>query len=357
MKNSIVSLPGMAQVIDNKLWISLLEMNGLIRVDLESGLVDFIGSFVREQTDYMLHYHITSYHEKIIFLPWNVSNISIYDMKKKEFRNIEIDKEKRSKIGRIYTSISKDNYLYLISETTKGIIEFDLRQENITGYFLPQENVENDACSVNLKPFLLDQWLWKIDKSSAWRFNIQNKTYEQKDSFIPEKVMSVCESESDLWIVVDGFKVYQYTKAGKLECCYELGDCLNDWKNDNHCIESAFLNGKLIFIFHDQGTIVKIPVVDKRLDMKKMESIRYENSFFSVQKDAVVIFENNNITILADSREKKIKMQNGEKIVKDIMEARLWEKFPVLTESNNYTVTLTQYLKFLVDKNISKKTM
>ena len=67
----------------------------------------------------------------------------------------------------------------------------------------------------------------------------------------------------------------------------------------------------------------------------------------------ITIFEKNMLRIIDDSGEKKVCVQNASLVVREIMNERLWGETPILAESNNYTIMLETYMKYI--KNCYKK--
>lgn len=84
------------QEINEFIYMSLLETNALIRVNANTGLVQFIDIFEDESAEYQLHLQSVLYQDKIFLLPLNAKKIAVYDVAKSNMRYIETSNHAKS---------------------------------------------------------------------------------------------------------------------------------------------------------------------------------------------------------------------------------------------------------------------
>ncbi|WP_199731768.1 WD40 repeat domain-containing protein [Cohnella endophytica] len=65
-------------------WISAYEFNGLFRVNKETMIAEYIGSFPEEKHQF-LHMDVAEYEKKLYFAPFNADYVAIFDKEKKQF--------------------------------------------------------------------------------------------------------------------------------------------------------------------------------------------------------------------------------------------------------------------------------
>ena len=75
--------------INEYIYASNLDYNGLFKIDSTSGRREFLGYFPEESIDLTdMHRIAFLYKGKIFFIPYNARNMHLYDIQKKEFTMI-----------------------------------------------------------------------------------------------------------------------------------------------------------------------------------------------------------------------------------------------------------------------------
>lgn len=343
MEKNTVCLPGMTQILGDKIWVSLLEVNGLVSVDMKTGEMEFVGKFPDISQEYMLHYHVVTYFDKIIFFPWNTTVISIYDLTKQEFRSVSLNKE-----GRIYSSILIDEIFYLISERELEIIEFDANDEKILGVYKTQLKYKYSPLTLCTKPFLEQGNICNLESNASWKFDMKRKIYTPMEDLEKSKIISVCESKNDIWILKSDLKLYQRKKDGEIERWYELCDYVKsvDFEPDNWTVESVFFNNTLMLVFQDIRMVLQIPKSDQYLELKSAKSTFYKAAFFSVQQNVMAVFEKNSVIVITEDGEREISLRESFEVLNKIIRESV---NTVFMESNNFTLQLNNYIGQIVN--------
>ena len=128
-------------IVNNELWFSLSHMNGICRLNLDKGEIQYVTSVPHEDmlSEY-LYSDIQVHDNKLILAPFNAHDIVIFDTKNYEIRKIRVTTEKlRRKLdwesGNMFysTTIVGDN-AYFIPYRFPGIARLDLESEEI--YYL-----------------------------------------------------------------------------------------------------------------------------------------------------------------------------------------------------------------------------
>ena len=190
MTNVNIFVPGCARMAGESIWVSLLDCNGLVKIDVNSGRLLFVGVFPWKDSEYQMHYRICEYDDKLIFTPWNSNNIAIYDMKKSEFRHIPMKDYGYEKAGRFAYDTQKGEKLYLVSENAKDIMAFNMQKETVekiytfTGYDY-QYSAFKRILSIRIKDDI-----WEIaDNRLLWKFNLLSEQYEQAE--LSERMLTI----------------------------------------------------------------------------------------------------------------------------------------------------------------------
>lgn len=112
--------------VENNLWFSAANYNGLYCYNLDTKKTIRIADFPNEDLmQWDLHHNMYKYQDSLIFIPYNGGKISIYNIKKEEFTQIEIPHLKANykvypdyMAGTLY-----DDTLYVIGYAYPGIVK------------------------------------------------------------------------------------------------------------------------------------------------------------------------------------------------------------------------------------------
>jgi hypothetical protein len=126
-------------LINDKIWFSALNINGLFCADYKTGKAKFIGHFpseypIGDKMGVWLYWPVQHYNNKLIFGPANANDIIVYDIKINEFIKHELRSVSREDVVycKFNSSILFENYIYFIPSLYPSIVRFDIETSEIT---------------------------------------------------------------------------------------------------------------------------------------------------------------------------------------------------------------------------------
>lgn len=344
-RKSNVYLPGCAKMVDNYIWISVLEFNSLIKIDVNTGYLSFVGRFPAEDADYQLYSQICNFNNKLVFLPWNTNCITVYDMKTHDFRKISMKRYNYSGTGRFLSAIQENERLYFISENAKEIVEFDMQKEIIKDVYEQSEKGHTEDFFGYVMPLRTQNDIWKISekRGQTWKFNIISKSYEETELFNRDMtIYTGCSSEEYIWLLAESSILYQFTSDGKHYMEYDLSEVLNCKLSGNgeerDFFSSIYLQDYLFFIWYRKKCIVRMAVKDSIVQVKEYQINNYDRADFSFG-DRLILIEYNRVTIFEGENKRVVTVGNFYGFMKDIVKAmdnKLLEKSSSCMELENY---------------------
>ena len=134
--------------IEDDIWFSAVNYNGLYKYNLKNKMVTRIGSFPNESMcQKWMHLQVCLYCHFLIFIPHYAKAISIYDIEKHTFRQIEIPllREEAGADMRFHSGVVYQDTLYVIGFKYPGVIKVNLKTykyQNV--YCVPEKLKECD---------------------------------------------------------------------------------------------------------------------------------------------------------------------------------------------------------------------
>lgn len=321
-----ICLPGCARQIDDYVWISLLEFNGLVKVNIETSDVTFVGNFLAEEMGYQLHSQIYEYKNKLFFIPWNSNNIAVYDIRKHIFRYTSLKDHNYIESGRIPYVCQKKEKLFLISENAQKIIEYNMALEKIEEiHILPVEHSEESGIFCIL-PVGAQNNIWKINGKNGLssKINVILSKYEETALF--DKKMAIftgCSSENYIWLLTENTILYQFTFSGDYFREYDLFEImkcrLKYFSESNESFFSICISNNIFIIWFGKNKIIQIPIEENIVCLDKYQIIQSEKELIFVSEGQMIMFENNKIIILDGDDQKNIVIENSDSFIKDII--------------------------------------
>ena len=120
------------EVIDNNIYFSSLNSNGLYKMDINKKEPEFIGFFPNEELDGKhLHGAVKYCDGKLYFAPFSGNCISIYDLEKKQFESIEISNCENCMYSKYYGIQIYKRKIILIPSRMKMITIYDIDTKKI----------------------------------------------------------------------------------------------------------------------------------------------------------------------------------------------------------------------------------
>lgn len=122
-------------VVDNEIWFSNADMNGLYKKKLNKAEAEFISFFPCEKLwQSQLHGKIIRYGNRLVFTPLLADMISIYDIFAGDFRSYKIDWESEGNDEKIvfFWSVLNGTYIYMFGNNQPCILKFNIEDGGYT---------------------------------------------------------------------------------------------------------------------------------------------------------------------------------------------------------------------------------
>ncbi len=316
MINKNIFIHGCARMAGGSIWVSLLECNGLVKIDVTNGRLSFVGVFPWQDSGYQMYNRICEYEDKLIFTPWNANHIAIYDWKKSEFRQISLKDYGYKKGGRFVYDTQEGEKLYLVSENAKDIMVFHMQKETIEKIYAFTEydyQYSPSKCTLSIR---IKNDIWEVaDNRLLWKFNLLSEQYEQAElSEQMQMVYAGCGSDEYLWLLVTNSLFYQFTSDGKYVRKYDLSELLQHKLQDSVEVESLaglYLEGNVFLMWYSKKKLFRIPMWDNEL--KPEEAKCYEmNDAFLFLGDQLMVNTNNKMYYFDGYMQKEITIEQDQ---------------------------------------------
>lgn len=336
-------IEGAALQIGNSVWVSLLQCNGLLNIDINSGRIQYIGYFEHEKNEYQLHTHMVSYENKIFFVPWNADNLAIYDMTKKELRYVFIGEELRFTAGIVH-----EKYLYLVVESSIKIIQFDIDAEVIQNQYELKNMVETESTWL-VQPFKAENGIYRLlgKQRESWKFDFQTKRY------IVWKCLCCGETElvagiftgNSIWVVSDDDVLYLLSTDLQCLAKYDvtairsrvLGNEKMEW------LKMKYYDDFIVLIFYEENYIVKIPLIENVPDVNNCQFIRFDSAFFPDGDNNLVFMTDNKLAFFGQNEIREITIKLDMDFWTDMMRKREFK----IAEVPKCGITLEGYMQYV----------
>lgn len=103
-------------IVDNKIWFSSSVMNGIFCADVDGGYAKHVAVFPGDSPfQRRLYTGMYVYGDELIFIPHMAEKISVYNMSKKIFTQLEAPNSKRERRSRAYISMQWKNKILLFN--------------------------------------------------------------------------------------------------------------------------------------------------------------------------------------------------------------------------------------------------
>lgn len=328
MNKENVILAGCKKLVDGYVWNSMLTFNGLMKMNIRTGELSFVGCFPEEDATYQLHLLICEYCEKLVFVPWNTNNIAIYDISAHEFRRIAMKEYGYPKAGRFWVAAQADEKLYMASENAKEIVEFDMQKEMI-------ENIHVFSGIEEYNPSSRTSWIvktkhdiWKIcgESETSWKFNMMQRKFERISfCYCGISVLAVCGSNDAIWILDEKLVLYRFTLDGVFDKEYSLSEIIQKnikmEKRETLELMCSQGNDNIFLVRYDKSEIVKIPLKNNTIEIGECQNIPYKKADLSLG-DQLIMSESGKLICFEGDIQREIVIQKSERLIEDILKVK-----------------------------------
>lgn len=338
-----IQIEGAALKVGDSVWVSLLQCNGLVNIDINSGRIQYIGYFEHEKNVYQLHTHMVSYENKIFFVPWNADNLAIYDLSKKELRYVSFGEELRFTAGIVH-----EKYLYLVAESSIQIFQFDMEAEGLINQYELKNMVETDDLWF-IPPFKTGNGIYKLlgKQKESWKFDFRANQYTVwKCSCCGEaELIAGIFGENCIWVMADDDVLYQLSTDLQYLAEYDvtsirsrvLGNEKMEW------LKMKYYDDLIVLIFYEKNYIVKIPLIENIPDVKNCQFIRLDSAFFPDGDNNPVFMVDNKIDFFDQNEVREIMIKPDMNFWTDMMRKKEFK----IAEAPKYGITLDGYMQYV----------
>lgn len=200
------------EIVGQTFYCSNANMNGLFRIDLESGNLSFVGYFHDNPVNVQrLHRGSLLYENWIVFVPENAKGIDLYNWKTGEFRCIDFPEEKRYQVNGILCG----NIAWFIPvDASNSIFSLNLDTLSVCDYQKPMKCMQSRQMRGKMyrTAYLEGRIYAAIYKTKyVFCFHIETKTMEILNTGL-EDLCVVDEGEDGLWLLME---------HGRKICCWK----------------------------------------------------------------------------------------------------------------------------------------
>lgn len=246
--------------VQNGIWISAIDRNGLFRYDFIDKKIIFKGIFPRENMwGSNLHSCILEWQEKLIFIPANAENISIYNLKTETFEICRLPQELVGIKHKFSNAVTREEKLFLFGDQIPGIYILDLvsKQYRQVDKFNIKSNSKRKFMSFINKDYVLKSntiYLTTRHSGAVYKVNIETENVEKQ--WIGDKDGGhalICHDGENFWCV-ENFRFEL--------CCWNEKDGVIEriiiprdlFDRGGYWTESTYFNGNVLF-FQTQNII------------------------------------------------------------------------------------------------------
>ncbi len=349
MKKNILWTGTIVKAEEN-IWISLLECNGLVKVDTSTRTAYFVDCFKNEKNEYQLHSQILCYENKLFFVPWNAHNIAIYDLKENIMRQVM---EYRCDKSRYSGGVVNGKYLYLVSSDFGRVVQVDMDLEKVIDIYEMNKILDKDLWYL-VPPIRINNTILTISekKDLTWAFDLEKQTYSQWEYMFDfaTELIAGCKGCQCIWIIGNDGTLYLLSEKGECKERYDISAIMHQVMGEFKIefLRCICFHSVLIIIFYDKNCIVKIPLVGNVPDFGNCKYIYFDPAFFPLflgDYEDLIVMSDDRLVIHNDVEEREILFDFDINFVEDM---RI-KKGNMIKEIPMYGVDLSRFVNYICD--------
>ena len=124
-------LYGQFAITDKTIYVSARNYNGLFAIDIISGRLAFMGKFLHQGSYDTSLFYIKNYGKKLIFIPSCAHEIAVFDIEKKQIKEISLKQVLSTYSIVMSTAVIYEDNLYLFPAQANSIIIYSMKNECI----------------------------------------------------------------------------------------------------------------------------------------------------------------------------------------------------------------------------------
>jgi len=294
-------------VVEDSIWMSARDFNGLFKGNLKDGSMEFIGCFPDENAlKKRLHYGKAIYKdEKIYFTPLEAGCIHVFNLRTSSF-------EKYGKAGMTALGYSMsllfEDAIFMVSTRGMDILRYDIKN-NTYEIVYKSDLCEKYGYELGIYEFGADVYMMLSKKNVLRRFNMTD--YQVEDYLVGEDTRQyqiVAGRENILYFVdKDKPEIISWDISLNMErerSTMEFGMRLNSWQQGMRVLGNAALGEGITLLDIEQLKTKKI-FVNKKNAPKKTNMFEVQSAF-KYDQDLYFVWQGDEAIYSLNSQEKKM---------------------------------------------------
>lgn len=194
------------------IWFSAGDMNALFNIKKDSKEAVYVSQIPSRNTHEFRNYPRCLKKDCTIFLfPDEGDSILCYNLETSVWKRVDIDNPEKIRLYCVDIWVIQDK-IYLLSVGLKKIIEFDIKSQEIMGYYCLQTKEVSGSILVDKYIYIVDSFLTGI-----YRFDCEKKTIKKYIlSGMNDHIRTICFDGQKFWLSGRKKKLYIWEEKGNL---------------------------------------------------------------------------------------------------------------------------------------------
>ena len=222
--------------VDDAVYFSAWNVNGMFKMDRNTGNITYIGCAENEKMDHALHYHVFKHQKKLYFIPGYGDCIAVLDVKDLSIRTITLpEREHICQTNKFAEIVHVENDLWLIPVGYDAVLRLDLETEKLEVFDNWPEGVtwESEVSMQFNSAIYVSGHICMLPRESKFfvTFDVKNKKMQKWDWKYPEFAFDAMVFQNEcIWFLprVDYPYIVKYSIEKKEEELIELKEEIQD---------------------------------------------------------------------------------------------------------------------------------
>lgn len=306
-------------VIDDVIWMSARDFNGLFKGSLKDGTIEFIGCFPGEHPlQKRLHYgEAICQDEKIYFVPLESKCMHVFNLRTKSFEKCHVEKE--TEMGYAKAVLFNDN-LYMISTRKTELLRYDLKSKICTTIFESKAD-ENYGYTHGTYVYGENIFLMLAGKNVMRCLNMRSSQVTDYPVGEASKQYQIVAGKENILYFVNKKEPEIFSWNILLEreqkrTVMEYGITLNSWQRGNLVLGNAHLGEGITVLDIVQLKTSKLHMDD--INIPKKKDVFEVQTAFTYGQDLYFVWEKDGAIYSLNKKEKIIQFILTEELLQKV---------------------------------------